>query len=65
MMAAAVTGAASLDFGVPKALFSAPAAAAAGYDVSKDGRFLIPVESQESASPPLTVVLNWQAGLKK
>src|SRR5262249_25676451 len=36
MMAAAVTGAASLDFGVPKALFSAPAAAAAGYDVSKD-----------------------------
>jgi Tol biopolymer transport system component len=65
MMAAAVTGAANLDFGVPKVLFSAPAATASGYDVSKDGRFLIPVESPEPASPPLTVVLNWQTGLKK
>ena len=36
------------------------------FDVSKDGRFLIqvPVE-QVSANVPITVVTNWQAGLKK
>jgi len=34
--------------------------------VSKDGRFLIQVPvDQASANVPLTVVTNWQAGLKK
>ena len=49
---------------VPKALFEV--AAIAQFDVSKDGRFLIqaPVE-QAATSVPLTVELNWQAGLKK
>ena len=49
---------------VPKALF--PVAAASQFDVSKDGRFLIqvPVE-QAAATVALTVVVNWQAGLKK
>jgi hypothetical protein len=35
------------------------------FDVSKDGRFLIPVQPEQSASSPLTVVLNWPALLKK
>ena len=50
--------------GVPKPLFEV--AALGQFDVSKDGRFLIqvPVE-QSSVSVPLTVVMNWQAGLKK
>jgi Tol biopolymer transport system component len=38
------------------------------YDVGKDGRFLIPVpvdRAGASEASPLTVVLNWQAQLKK
>ena len=34
-------------------------------DVSKDGRFLIPRQPEQSAASPLTVVLNWPAVLKK
>jgi sugar lactone lactonase YvrE len=34
------------------------------FDVAKDGRFLIPTITQQSA-PPITVVVNWQAALKK
>jgi len=49
---------------LPKPLFEV--AEQGQFDVSKDGRFLIqvPVE-QGSAKVPLTVVTNWQAGLKK
>jgi serine/threonine protein kinase len=35
------------------------------FDVGRDGRFLIPSEVGQSAASPLTVVVNWQAGLKK
>lgn len=50
--------------GVPKALFAVPAQAQ--FDVSKDGRFLIHVPVDTAATNvPLTVVVNWQAGLKK
>jgi Tol biopolymer transport system component len=35
------------------------------YDVSKDGRFLIPTPVESTASVPITVVQNWTAGLKK
>ena len=54
----------SFQASVPKPLFEV--AAVGQFDVSKDGRFLIqvPVE-QAAANVPLTVVLNWQAGLKK
>jgi len=36
------------------------------YAVSNDGqRFLVPSAEGSGEAPPLTVVLNWQAGLKK
>jgi Tol biopolymer transport system component len=35
------------------------------FDVSKDGRFLIPTLSGDTSNVPMTVVLNWQAGLRK
>lgn len=49
---------------VPRPLFEL--AAQAPFDVSKDGRFLIqlPVE-QDTTNVLLTVITNWQAGLKK
>jgi Tol biopolymer transport system component/tRNA A-37 threonylcarbamoyl transferase component Bud32 len=66
LMAVGLTAGSDFQAGGPKALFHAPAGAAAGrWAPSPDGKrflFLAP-ETQEQA--PLTVVLNWQAGLKK
>jgi Tol biopolymer transport system component len=52
---------------VPQPLFDVRIGGGAGpnFDVSKDGRFLIPTVVGEASNMPLTVVLNWQAGLKK
>jgi hypothetical protein len=35
------------------------------FDVGKDGRFLIPTQTEQAVSGPMNVVLNWTAGLKK
>ena len=50
---------------MPKALFDTGLAQNAGFDVGKDGRFLIPRTVEGGASAPLTVVVNWTAALKK
>lgn len=55
--------------GVPQKLFSAVPAStsrARGYDVSPDGsRFLVAMPSTSERDVPLvTVIVNWQAGLK-
>ncbi len=66
LMAVSLTTASDFQAGAPKALFHAPAEAAAGrWAPSPDGKrflFLVP-ETRDAV--PLTVVLNWQAGLKK
>jgi Tol biopolymer transport system component len=67
LMAADVKGGPKFEAGVPKPLFDVrlPGQAAVGFDVSKDGRFLIPVQAEQAANMPMTVVVNWTAGLKK
>jgi Tol biopolymer transport system component len=52
--------------GAPKPLFDSQASGDpfGNFDVSADGRFLIPARVQRTDTP-ITVVLNWQAGLKK
>jgi Tol biopolymer transport system component/predicted Ser/Thr protein kinase len=63
----------SFEAGAPVPLFDAHVAAIAGpeslywsYDVTADGkRFLVNTDNNLPASPPLTVVVNWQVGLKK
>lgn len=76
MMAVEVAGASgAFQSGIPKVLFAAPifgggtATNTTRYDVTADGKkFLInsvPAETTPGTSPPITVVLNWQAGLKK
>jgi Tol biopolymer transport system component len=64
----------SLEAGAPTRLFKAPIDSSTlgngrSYDVAEDGRFLINVvpaaASQARASAPITVILNWAAGLKK
>jgi len=53
--------------GVPKPLFDVRMGTSnnRSYDVGADGRFLIATPVEQSATVPMTVVLNWQAGLKK
>jgi dipeptidyl aminopeptidase/acylaminoacyl peptidase len=54
-------------FGVPQTLFDAPLLGL--FDVSKDGRFLVPsrIRSPEQPAPvaPISVVVNWAEGLRK
>ncbi len=72
-MAVEFTAVPSFKAGVPKPLFDAPVYVLADpfgagwtWDVTADGqRFLINKELAGSSSAPITVVLNWQAGLKK
>jgi serine/threonine protein kinase len=72
MMSAEVNTSPSFQPGTPKLLFEAPFVQAGNngrnnaYDISPDGkRFLATMPVGQSLSAPITVVLNWQAGLKK
>jgi Tol biopolymer transport system component len=71
LMVAAVNGKGrSFEVGVVKPLFVVRTPIGFGlgypYDVSADGqRFLINTLPEQTASAPITVVVNWQAGLKK
>jgi Tol biopolymer transport system component len=54
----------SFQASIPKPLFEV--AAVGQFDVNRDGRFLIQAPAEQTgASVPLTVVVNWTAGLKK
>ena len=56
----------SFEPGPPQALFTATGASS--FRVSRDAqRFLmsVPAGSESAAGPPLTIVTNWQVGLKK
>ena len=58
-------------FGVPKVLFQTRVHASVGsfrthYVPARDGRrFLVNTQTSDSAANPITVVLNWAAGLKE
>lgn len=58
---------AGFEVSVPKALFDARLGddVTLWYDVSNDGRFLLPVPPERSAGDSVTVMLNWPAALKK
>jgi serine/threonine protein kinase len=67
MMAVEVKSGARFEIGLPKGLFSVRLArdTDSWFDVTKDGRFLIPVQVDQTAKTNMTVVLNWQTALKK
>jgi serine/threonine protein kinase len=56
-----------LQFGVPRALFEVRIFTIdnPSFDVSKDGRFLLPILVEQEVSTPMTVVLNWPQLLKR
>ena len=65
----------TLEAGAPVPLFRTRLASGAGnvsglmskpqYAVASDGRFLMNVAVEAATAPPITVVLNWDAALKK
>jgi len=68
LMAVEVSTSGVFQAGIPKPLFKTPGVANYQWDVSADGkRFLMPVPSAAATAtqPSFTVVLNWQAGLRK
>jgi serine/threonine protein kinase/Tol biopolymer transport system component len=59
----------TIDVGTPTPLFTAHVSNPSGnlrqeYDVARDGRFLLNALNEPLATPPLTLLLNWQAGQK-
>jgi hypothetical protein len=65
MMVVDVKAGAIFEATVPRPLFDILTGPLRWFDVGKDGRFLISAPVEHSASMPLTVVVNWTAGLKK
>src|SRR5262249_5470108 len=65
LMAVEIDGGPKLVRGTPKELFETHLPTNGRYDVSKDGRFLIPTQIESSGSVPLTVIVNWTASLSK
>jgi len=65
MMAVDVNAGASFQVGTPRRIFSIPGQFAPP-DVVADGkRFLLALPEGSNTQTPFTVVLNWQAALKK
>jgi Tol biopolymer transport system component/predicted Ser/Thr protein kinase len=68
LMAVSVKSAASFEAGIAKRLFEVPfanyGANTSRFDVSRDGRFLMPVELDNGTRQAVSVVVNWTAGLK-
>jgi Tol biopolymer transport system component len=67
MMAVEVKRGERFEVGAPKPLFDTHITSGpqVRFDVGPDGRFLIPVQSEPTATLPMTVVVNWTAGLRK
>jgi len=70
LMAVDITAGAAFQAGVPHALFATQVTVRTNnsfrYDVTRDGqRFLMVVPTAGVAAAPATVVLNWEAGLKR
>jgi Tol biopolymer transport system component len=67
IMAVDIKAGTRFQFGVPKALFDDAIVPGnlISFDVSKDGRFLLPALVEPKVATPMTVVLNWPELLKK
>ncbi len=65
-MAVEVKSGSGFEAGLPKVLFDPRFPfGSAWVEVSKDGRFLIPVQLEHAANAPMAVVVNWPAAFKK
>jgi Tol biopolymer transport system component len=66
IVAVEITPGAQFHFGVPKALFQVRISNFnTSFEVSKDGRFLLPALVEQQTSTPMRVVLNWTEMLRR
>jgi hypothetical protein len=65
LMAVAIKSGSNFERGTPKSLFETRLPVNGRYDVSKDGRFLIPTLLDSGGTVSMTAIVNWAAGLKK
>ena len=65
LMAAEIKGGSNFERRTPKSLFETRLPVNGRYDVSKDGRFLIPTLLDSAGTVSMTAIVNWRAGLKK
>jgi len=67
MMVAPVLAGARFETGQPKVLFDSRTTIGFNdrFDVSADGRFLIPIKAERSGPPSITVISNWTAAINK
>jgi len=65
LMAVEIKGGPKFDRGTLKSLFETRLPVNGRYDVSKDGRFLIPTLVESAGTVSMTAIVNWTAGLKK
>jgi Tol biopolymer transport system component/predicted Ser/Thr protein kinase len=66
LMAVEIKPGTQFQAGVPKPLFDVQLGPSSpNYDVSAEGRFLVATPMEQGTAVPMTVVLNWQALLKK
>jgi serine/threonine protein kinase len=65
LMSVEVKNGVKFDAGQPRPLFDMRLPLLASFDVSKDGRFLMPVLAAQTGSTQINVVVNWHAGLKR
>jgi hypothetical protein len=68
LAAVSIKSTAELQSGTPRVLFQAPirvTSTQTEYCVTRDGKRFIFRESVDVSVPPITVVLNWAAGLKR
>ena len=66
LMAAAVMPGRRFQTGAPKPLFDTRLGPARLFDVSPDGRrFLLIHPVDEAVAPPITLVVNWSAGIRR
>ena len=64
-MTVALVDQTAFTFALPKALFPASRRFLTGYSVTADGqRFLMNELSEDKQSAPVTVVMNWTAGIR-
>jgi hypothetical protein len=60
-----MTAGIKFDYTAPKPLFDAHIPPMVSFDVSKEGRFLIPVPLEQGGTAAINVIVNWTAALKK
>ena len=66
MMVVEVKAGQNFEVGAPRPLFDVVLTGSnPRFEVSKDGRFLLPMLSDQAPSVPIQVIVNWTAGLKK